>query len=201
MVHAYHAIFTAYGFWLPNDPRGSWTDFVASWEILRYGRPIAANSRASVALKPHDHKLRVAAKSALKFPPVLFSGVDARAIGKGFDTAIDASKYKVLACAIMPDHVRAVVGRHKQDIERIVGHLKGRASTELERTGLHPFLGHRAADGSLPSPWAEKCWKVFLNTAADIERAIGYVNRNPGREGLPPQNWYFLAHNRPERGV
>jgi len=37
MIRAYHAIFTAYGFWLPNDPRGSWSDFVGSWELFRFG--------------------------------------------------------------------------------------------------------------------------------------------------------------------
>jgi hypothetical protein len=30
MILAFHAIFGAYGFWLPNDPRGSWSDFVGS---------------------------------------------------------------------------------------------------------------------------------------------------------------------------
>jgi len=30
MVLGTHLILTAYGFWLPNDPRGSWSDFVGS---------------------------------------------------------------------------------------------------------------------------------------------------------------------------
>ena len=30
MVHGYHVILAAYGFWLPNDPRGSWSDS-GSW--------------------------------------------------------------------------------------------------------------------------------------------------------------------------
>jgi hypothetical protein len=29
-VLAYHVVLGAYGFWLPNDPRGSWSDFVGS---------------------------------------------------------------------------------------------------------------------------------------------------------------------------
>ena len=37
MIHGYHAIFGAYGFWLPNDPRGSWSDFVGAWELFRFG--------------------------------------------------------------------------------------------------------------------------------------------------------------------
>ena len=36
-VLAYHLILTAYGFWLPNDPRGSWSDFVRAWELRRFG--------------------------------------------------------------------------------------------------------------------------------------------------------------------
>jgi hypothetical protein len=39
MVLAYHLIFSMYGFWLPNDPRGSWSEFVASWELFRFGGP------------------------------------------------------------------------------------------------------------------------------------------------------------------
>ncbi len=34
MIVAYHSIFCAYGFWLPNDPRGSWSDFVGAWELF-----------------------------------------------------------------------------------------------------------------------------------------------------------------------
>jgi hypothetical protein len=32
MILAYHSIFSMYGFWLPNDPRGSGSDYVASIE-------------------------------------------------------------------------------------------------------------------------------------------------------------------------
>lgn len=31
MILAFHSIISAYGFWLPNEPRGSWYDFVYSW--------------------------------------------------------------------------------------------------------------------------------------------------------------------------
>jgi len=30
MVLAYRAILSMYGFWLPNDPRGSWSEFKES---------------------------------------------------------------------------------------------------------------------------------------------------------------------------
>ncbi len=43
MVIAYHLIWTAYGWWLPNDPRGSMSKCIASDTIaelgaLHYGR-------------------------------------------------------------------------------------------------------------------------------------------------------------------
>ena len=38
MIVGYHVIFGVYGFWLPNDPRGSWSEFVASWELARFGK-------------------------------------------------------------------------------------------------------------------------------------------------------------------
>ena len=45
MILGYHLIITAYGFWLPNDPRGSWSDFVGAWELLRFGRATKTESR------------------------------------------------------------------------------------------------------------------------------------------------------------
>jgi hypothetical protein len=47
MILAFHSIFSMYGFWMPNDPRGSGSDYVAVWELVRYGQrpkfaPVAA---------------------------------------------------------------------------------------------------------------------------------------------------------------
>lgn len=82
MVHGYHLIISAYGFWLPNDPRGSWSDFVRNWEIARFGEATKVETRQSVAAVPHDRKLRKAAKEALKYPAVIFSGLQARFMSK-----------------------------------------------------------------------------------------------------------------------
>ncbi len=37
MIRANHLIFTAYGFWLPNDPRGSWSNYVRAYELYQAG--------------------------------------------------------------------------------------------------------------------------------------------------------------------
>ncbi len=49
MIHGYHVIFGTYGFWLPNDPRGSWSEFVASWELSRFGKATKSPDRIEIA--------------------------------------------------------------------------------------------------------------------------------------------------------
>ena len=87
MILAYHSIFGAYGFWLPNDPRGSWSEVVRTWELLRFGPATKTTERRSLAWDEHDQELRLRAKAALKFPPVEFTGAQAKAIGDGFAAA------------------------------------------------------------------------------------------------------------------
>src|SRR5687767_14640948 len=61
MILAFHSIFSMYGLWMPNDPRGSGTDYVAVWELFRYGPATKVRTRHSVAAKPHDRAQRFAA--------------------------------------------------------------------------------------------------------------------------------------------
>ena len=48
MLLAHHSILAFYGFWLPNDPRGSGSDYVANWELFRYGKATKTDSSVSV---------------------------------------------------------------------------------------------------------------------------------------------------------
>jgi REP element-mobilizing transposase RayT len=184
MVLAYHLTFGAYGFWLPNDPRGSWSKYVGSRQLYEFGPATKTISRESQAHAEHDHQRRQAAKSALLFPPVVFSGEQARAVGNGFRHAVDEAGYHVYACAIMPDHVHLVVGRHERYVKRIISHFKAKASMEL-RGELWPY------DESRPV-WERGGWAVFLNDLNLIFNAIRYVEANPIREGLPAQRWSFV---------
>jgi REP element-mobilizing transposase RayT len=193
MVLAYHAIFTAYGFWLPNDPRGSWSEFVGSWELFRFGPATKVTTRESLAARPHDRALREAAKQALKYPAVHFSGRQALAVSRGFATAIDEHDYRVFACSILPEHVHLVVARSDRHVERVVAHLKARASSQLNAERLHPLGSFTDRRGLSPTPWAAKCWKCFLDDNADIARAIRYVENNPEKEGKRQQNWSFVV--------
>ena len=107
---AYHSVFSMYGFWLPNDPRGSGSDYVASWELFRYGPATKTHTRRSVAGCPLPPNWQREARSALHYPPVVITGRQALAIGQGFATAIAEGPYRVYACAILPEHVHLLIG-------------------------------------------------------------------------------------------
>ncbi len=193
MVHAYHVIFGAYGFWLPNDPRGSWSTFVKSWELLRFGPATKTTERRSLAKRPHDHSLRQAAKQALKYPPVRFSGIQARSVGTGFANCVAKSGLMIWACSILPEHVHLVIARHSYDVEQIVNLLKGDATRQLKADNIHPLHDYRRPDGRIPKAWADGQWKVFLDDVRDIRRAIRYVVNNPLKERKPRQRWTFVT--------
>jgi len=193
MILAYHSVFSAYGFWLPNDPRGSWSDFVRCWELLRFGKATKVTTRRSLVRDEHDQETRRKAKRALRYEPVRFNGPQARSIGSGFAKAVSESGYQILACAVLPEHVHTVILRADRSIERIIGHLKTRATQRLSADGLHPFADRPSGTGVLPSPWGRRAWHVFLDDPEDIARAVEYVRQNPAKEGKPPQHWSFVS--------
>jgi len=192
MIVGYHMILGAYGFWLPNDPRGSWSDFVGSWELFRYGRTTRTTESRSTAHVPHDNALRLSAKQALKHPPVQFNGLQARAVGRGFANYFQGSGLPVWACAILPDHVHLVIGQPTISVEQLAIQLKGEATQQLIAEGIHPFGHLMTANGRPPKCFARGEWKVFLDPE-DVPRAIEYVDHNPVKEGKPRQRWSFVC--------
>ena len=192
MIHGYHVIWGTYGFWLPNDPRGSWSDFVYAWEIARFGRATKSVERTNIDPKQYA-AWRNSARRALTYPPVTLSGVQALEVANGFKRFINKSKLTVWACSILPEHVHFVVGRHRYKMEIAANLLKGEATRKLVEAGIHPMERYRNERGRLPSVWGEKQWIVFLDSETAIENAIRYVEDNPGREGLRQQRWSFVT--------
>jgi REP element-mobilizing transposase RayT len=192
MVLAYHLIFGAYGFWLPNDPRGSWSDFVGSWELARFGPATKTCETCSLAHRPHDVQHRLAAKEALKHPAVKFTGIQAHAVGRGFGNYVRDSGLVVRACAILPEHVHLVIDRFRSRIEQIAIQLKGHATRQLLEEKSHPSGHLRDKKGRPPKCWARGEWNVFLNTEEEVHRAIRYVEQNPIKEGKQRRHWRFV---------
>lgn len=193
MVHASHVIFGAYGFWLPNDPRGSWSEWVGSWELFRAaGRATTTDSRRSVAAAAHNRIARLNAKENLRYPAVSLDERQRSVVADGFARFTVKNGLSILACAILREHVHLVIARHRYKVEQAVVLLKGAASSALVEQCVHPLERFAVPDERMPQCWARGEWKVFLEAETDIERAIRYVEANPEKEGLPRQCWSFV---------
>jgi REP element-mobilizing transposase RayT len=184
MVLAYHAVFTTRGFWLPNDPRGSWSTQVWAEHLKPFGDATKVSTRRSLAHVKTGFDWQNRAKQALKHPPVSFNGEQARAVARGFARTVAELAIVIYACAILPDHVHMVIARHRESVETLVGFLKRSACRQLSQEGIHPSPG--------VTPWVRGGWSRYLNTFSEIKGAIVYTNNNPIKQGFKPQNWSFI---------
>ncbi len=194
MIHGYHVILPHYGFWLPNDPRGSWSLFVARWEIVRFGKTTRHLEQRTLAqLTAEEVALRDATRKALMNPPVTLTGQQALSIANGFKGQAAKSGYSIWACSILPEHTHLVVARHRYKVEQIANLLKGAATCQLIDDHLHPLAAHAKPGKRPPGMWARHQWKVYLDSDEAIENAIAYVIDNPIKEGKPQQNWHWIT--------
>ncbi|MFV1964411.1 MAG: hypothetical protein ACC628_03235 [Pirellulaceae bacterium] len=69
--------------------------------------------------------------------------------------------------------------------------LKGEATKQLLEEHLHPLEEYCTPSEAI-TPWANRKWKVFLDSDEAIENAIRYVEENPEKEGKPRQHWSFV---------
>src|SRR4051812_14408712 len=112
IVIAHHLIWTAYGWWLPNDPRGRgssevYTDVLQQLGELHEGRK---------AVQPVGQVVRdFYAKAAplLQHPLLTFDEGTRSVIATAFGEVIEERRYTCYACVIMPDHVHILIRKHK----------------------------------------------------------------------------------------
>ena len=194
-IVAWHFIFCTYGFWLPNDPRGSWSRLVRSPEIFSAGGPATGGVgiRRSVAGIRHNVTARSNAKQALFHPPVRLTGLQALAAARGIAAAVWEKQRVVRALAIMPDHIHIIMDVHSLPSEHVARHLKARATQAMNAAGIHPLAALADSTGRIPSPWARNHWCVFVHST-ELDRAIRYVENNPIKAGLKAQRWSFVKH-------
>src|SRR4051812_15821916 len=121
MVLAYHVDWGTYGFWLPNDQRGSGSDYVGSKKLLPYGQATKVNTRYSRAHAPYDRELRRMARESLKYDPVVFTDAQIESVAKGFAAVAQQTGCLLHACSILPNHTHVVPARHQYHVEYLVG--------------------------------------------------------------------------------
>jgi REP element-mobilizing transposase RayT len=190
----WHLIFSAYGFWLPNDERGSGSSQVRAQHIYDAGgEATKVQSRHSVAARPYDRERQRRTREALKYPAVVLTGSQARAAALGIGSVSAKIELVIHACAMMPEHAHLVVGAHRLSGEELMTCLKSGATRGMNDAGLHPMREHARANGRLPTPWAARGWKVILPTRERMRKAFRYAELNPIRAGLRPQRWSFVV--------
>ncbi|MEX2308183.1 MAG: transposase [Pirellulales bacterium] len=190
----WHLIFSCYGFWPPNDERGSGSTRVRAQHIYDAGgEATKVQTTHSLANQPYNKERRRVAREALKYPAVELSGIQARAVARGVAAVCPKIDLVIHACAIMPDHVHVVVARHKMDGDEIIACLKRAGTRGMNDEGLHPMRDFPHANGRLRSPRAGRGWKVMLFMPEQMRAAIRYVERNPVRAGYKPQRWSFVV--------
>ena len=183
IVIAHHLVWTAYGWWLPNDPRGSMSNFVSSDVIFELGN--LHHGRKNIQPVSRDiREFYETASAKLKFPLLTFDTRDFPAVARAFGKVIERERYTCYGCAIMPDHVHLLIRKHKHLAEEMIAHLQQASRDELVqsaiRSDVHPV-------------WGGCGWKVFLDTPDDIRRTINYIAQNPVKIGLPIQKWEFVV--------
>jgi len=183
IVIAHHLILTAYGWWLPTDPRGSCSRTVGINVIAELGELHQGRRR----VQPPSGAIRefyTRAEDVLSFGLEEFNTAAIREIAVGFGEAISEYRYTYYGCAIMPDHVHLVIRKHKDKAEQMIENFQESCRLRLSASGLRPS-GHPV--------WARSGWRVFLDHPDDISRTIRYVNNNPRQRRMPEQEWGFVS--------
>lgn len=191
-VIGHHLVISAYGFWLPNDPRGSWSRFVGSPDLYQFGPATKTDERRSQAHEEHDTAARFEAKAALKYPPVQFSAVQVTVVASGFEQYVRKSGLVVRACSIMPDHVHFVLDPFRVSTDQLTILLKGASTAALTRASLHPLEPFRVG-AKVPKCWAEGKWDRWISDGDDLRNCIRYIEDNPEKVGGARQNWPFVT--------
>ncbi len=183
LVIAHHLVWTAYGWWLPNDPRGSGSrtirnDVLSELGGLHFGRK---------EIQPCGRVVREFYEKAaehLKHALLTFDEVDRMLIAEAFADVMERERYTCYVCAIMPDHVHVLIRKHKDMAEQMAENLMEASRTHLIQAGRR-VITH-------PTWIAGHGWKVFLDHPDEVRRTIRYVQENPLKIGLPAQVWPFV---------
>jgi REP element-mobilizing transposase RayT len=183
LVIAYHLIWTGYGFWLPNDPRGSTSHNIRDKKIAELGRWHFGRYKkqpSSEVIREFQRK----AAAVLKYPLLKFNQPEIKEITDAFADIINRQRYTCYACAIMPDHVHILIRKHKHTAEEMIENLQESSRLRLSEVNL------RSCDHPI---WGGEGWKVFLYHPSEVRKIIRYIEDNPVKWGLPWQKWPFVV--------
>src|SRR4051812_17197335 len=119
LVIAYHLVWTIYGYWLPNDPRGGTSKIIRN-DLLK---ELGALHQGRKIIQPRSSELRNfdnRTAPLLQFPVIEFTSGAIATIADAISQVITTCKYTCYACAILPDHVHLLIRKHKHSAEEMI---------------------------------------------------------------------------------
>ena len=125
MVAGFHLIWTAYGWWLPNDPRGSSSYEFREATIAELGK-LHHGRKAVQPSSPDIRAFYEQAETVLKHRLLRFDDEEIDLIADSFAQVIQERRYTCYACAVMPDHVHALIRKHRDHAEEMIQNLQAR---------------------------------------------------------------------------
>src|SRR3954451_19976750 len=105
-------IWTLYGWWLPNDLRGSTSHVIRNDALkalgdLHFGRKKILPASRNIRAFYHQ------ASGILKHPLLELGRQEILSVASGFSEAIRINSYTCYACAILRDHVHLIIRKHR----------------------------------------------------------------------------------------
>jgi REP element-mobilizing transposase RayT len=182
LIIGYHLIWTAYGCWLPNDPRGSSSHELRVDRLAELGEVHEGRKR----VQPVSAEIRAFYREAddlLAHERLPLSDEEIPLVGASFGRTIRPHRYTCYACAILPDHVHLLIRRHRDRAEQMIQHLQEESREALIAAGRRP-VNHPV--------WGGPGWKVFQNSPEDMRRIVRYIRNNLVKHRRPEQHWDFV---------
>jgi REP element-mobilizing transposase RayT len=182
---ASHLVLHGYGHWLPNDPRGSGSTELRKSELDDLGE--VHTGRKPRHEQPSRQDLRSfyrRAEPLLGFDLLWYRAREHRLIAEAFAMVLKRFGYTLWACALCANHAHLVVRAHRDRAEQIWNNFARQSAQVIRGAGIVP---------AQHPVWSHRPYKVFLFTWQDVVDRVGYVEDNPGKEGLAAQQWEFVS--------
>lgn len=124
-----------YGRWMPNDSRGSHSNWVWNKSIFIAGSRIIGEKTGHFDESQFNRQIE-----KLKHKPVTWDKNQILCIAKAIEIVFAELDAPVYACAILPDHAHILSGWHRPEIHKVVAVVKETATAFVIENGLHPYV-------------------------------------------------------------
>lgn len=186
-VIAGHQIFTLYGHWAVNDPRGSGSrEFhdrkFAPLGPIHHGRRPDAQQPTRTALRTFHHRHA----ELLNFPLIWIDEPKRRIVACAIAKTIHQRGYTCYACAICSNHAHLLIRTHRDRAPTMWDQFATAIRDRLRDSLPEQVSEHHPVIASRPH-------NVLLYTPAEVRGRVRYIEANPVKEGSPPQVWDFVV--------